>query len=188
MLKKNTIKTKGNIKPQKTSANKNLPKTAKTNKTVPDPLFIELLHEQIRERILQDKYPSKISSKPWVVAINEIIKYPNYTVRSGKWCVFVNKSEHDDWWAKIKQALNEGQLGDQIKTSTGLKSPLAVADSKAVIIIYTYDYEDKDDVMRIRNELRELGIQWKVTYKPDKATKEGKYSNRGDAKISIYYE
>jgi hypothetical protein len=90
--------------------------------------------------------------------------------------------------SKIKQSLNDGKLGSQIKTSTGCKSPLAVSNLKAVIIVYTYDYEDKDDAMRIRNELRQLGVTWKVAYKPDRATKEGKYSNGGDEKIGVYYE
>jgi len=54
--------------------------------------------------------------------------------------------------------------------------------------VYTYDSNDREDVMRIRTELRKVGIVSKIPYKTNKATLENKYSIKGDTKISTYYE
>ncbi len=58
--------------------------------------------------------------------------------------------------------------------------------NKSVIIVYTYNVKDVDDVMRIRKELRELGVIWKIPYKTDRATREGKYEHKGDTKVSTF--
>jgi hypothetical protein len=47
---------------------------------------------------------------------------------------------------------------------------------------------DRQDVMRIRKVLRELGINSKIPYKADKDTYAGKYAKRGNQRISKYYE
>lgn len=46
-----------------------------------------------------------------------------------------------------------------------------------MICVYTYDYEDKDDVMRIREVLRDLGIRRPIIYKADEDTTKLKYGN-----------
>jgi len=57
-----------------------------------------------------------------------------------------------------------------------------------VICVYTYDWTDKEDVKRIRQELRDLGITRKIPYKADRETLSGKYAIRGDKRISKYFE
>lgn len=57
-----------------------------------------------------------------------------------------------------------------------------------VICVYSYAYTDKDDVMRIRQELRKIGIENKIPYKTDKATGQGQYQIKGNSRISVYYE
>jgi len=42
--------------------------------------------------------------------------------------------------------------------------------------------------MRIREELRSLGIVSKISYKTDKATRENQYQIKGSTRISLYYE
>lgn len=62
------------------------------------------------------------------------------------------------------------------------------SDSKTkVICVYTYDWADKEDVMHIRQEIRQLGITWKIPYKADEDTDSGRYANRGTKHISKYY-
>ncbi len=51
-----------------------------------------------------------------------------------------------------------------------------------------YDGTDSNDVLRIREELRKLGIKNKISYKTDSDTHAGKYAVQGDKKISKYYE
>ena len=43
--------------------------------------------------------------------------------------------------------------------------------------VYTYDYEDKADVMRIREELRSLGIRREIIYKADEDTHRLRYGS-----------
>jgi hypothetical protein len=94
----------------------------------------------------------------------------------------------DDVWEKIKRATEEGRLGGRVKVATAKPNPNAVNPDKRVICIYTYDCEDEEDVKRVRQELRKLGITGKIPYKTDKATLRGRYQIRGDKKISKYFE
>lgn len=56
-----------------------------------------------------------------------------------------------------------------------------------VICVYAYDYQDKRDVMRIRQELRKLGFTNKLAYKTDEDTIAGKYRFTVQSRISKYY-
>jgi hypothetical protein len=159
------------------------------DKTLPkfedlDPLLQKMIILQCAEAKYGDDKPSLVTSKPWVYATNDKINYPS-SKNSGKWCVFVNKSEHDEWWIKIRQCLYEGKLGDEIKTGTRLGD--GIYKNKAVIIVYTYDYNDENDVMRIREELRKIGLTWKIAYKTDKATLQGKYAKTSKGKVSLHF-
>jgi hypothetical protein len=46
--------------------------------------------------------------------------------------------------------------------------------------VYTYDWKDEADVMRIREELRNLGITERITYKTDARTRAHEYSSGGN--------
>lgn len=94
----------------------------------------------------------------------------------------------NDVWAKIKNAVEEGRLGDSAKVATAKKNPLANDPNVKVICVYTYDWADEKDVRRIREELKKLGITNKIPYKTDKDTYDGKYSIKGNKNISKYYE
>ncbi len=102
-------------------------KSKKTTVTAED-LFWEAYKEKQLEELLGDNSPSKIKSKVWLYAVNENAKYPLSTVDSGKWCVFVNKDEHDMWWGKIKEFLLKGGLGSSIKTNTAIENPNATSN------------------------------------------------------------
>src|SRR3989344_9050592 len=113
-------------------------------------------------------------------------KYPPSTINVGKWLIFVSIDEIDKIWKKVKEALKEGRLGDTAKVGTKLQRE-SYNSNEHVICVYTYDYKDKKDVMRIRQELRELGITKKIPYKSDTDTLKGKYKYKGDKNISLYY-
>jgi hypothetical protein len=85
-------------------------------------------------------------------------------------------------------ATEEGRLGDSAKVATARTNPNAVDQDKKVICVYTYDWQDREDVMRIRAELRALGITWKIPYKADADTCAGRYRVAGHTRIGKYYE
>ena len=68
---------------------------------------------------------------------------------------------------KVREATINGKLGYCSKVATAKKNPNAKVKDVKVICVYTYNYRDKKDVIRIRNELRSIGITWKIPYKSD---------------------
>ncbi len=132
--------------------------------------------------------PSKVTDKYWLYAKRQSDTYPLPTENSGKWLIFVPLTQIDTVWTQIKSATELGHLGSSSKVSTAKQNPNSTNSSDKVICVHTYDWTDKDDVMRIRQNLRQLGILSKIPYKSDNDTHAGKYVNRGNKRISKYYE
>jgi hypothetical protein len=135
-----------------------------------------------------NRNPSEVFDEPWIYAERKIGKYPEATSNSGKWLIFVYEKNLDLVWEKIKSATENGTLGQESKTSTGRRSSLAPKPGLKVICVYTYDSTDKEDVIRIRKELRMIGIESKIPYKMDDETRKGNYTVSGGKRIARYYE
>src|SRR5438132_14395920 len=95
---------------------------------------------------------------------------------------------------RCRCGLVEGQEGNRRRTirgpskaATAKPNPNAVSTDRKVIGVYSYDWTDYDDVMRIRAELKNLGVNWKISYKSDADTMADKYSIKGDRNIAKYY-
>ncbi len=71
----------------------------------------------------------------------------------------------DEGWAKIKGAVEEGKLGSSARVATAKPNPLAGKSKAHITCVYIYDWTDEEDVRRIREELRKLGITHKTPYK-----------------------
>ena len=108
-----------------------------------------------------------------------------YGILSGKWLVFRPPEFIDDTWNQVALAVTKGKLGTSAKVASARNKSLAKKGSH-VICIYTYDYRDEKDVMRVRKELRALGIDEVIYYKPDIYTYFGIYSGRTSIKASTY--
>jgi hypothetical protein len=91
-------------------------------------------------------------------------------------------------WDDIKRAVENGHLGGEAKVSTAKPNPLAKNPEKHVICVYTFDAENVEDVKRIRQVLREMGIAQKLPYKSDDATTAGEYEKAGNRRVSTFYE
>ena len=131
------------------------------------------------------------SRSPWIFAHRIWGYYPAETKRSGKWLIFLSETVIDRYWQKIKEAVEQGLLGETAKTSTvrhgGMppevrRKKIERGDNRYVICVYTYDYQDKDDVMRIRQALRDLGIKYPIHYKADEDTRKGQYGSNYEPK------
>lgn len=132
--------------------------------------------------------PSTETRLPWIHAQRLVDSYPEGTERCGKWLVFVPRSQVDEVWTKIEQATVRGELGGDAKVSTARPNPNASKRDTHVICVHTYDIADLDDVRRVREGLRALGIVSKTPYKTDQATYDGKYAVKGDRRVSSLFE
>jgi hypothetical protein len=133
----------------------------------------------------EDPQPSTYTAGFWLWAEREQGDYPQATENSGKWLVFVPVADVDHWWATIKHAVEEGRLGQIAKVATARENPHARDTRERVICVYTYDGLDREDAMRVREELRTLGVTRPISYKLDSATRSGQYATTG-ARVSLY--
>jgi len=134
-----------------------------------------------------ESMPSKNEVDYWITD-NVKSEYPDHTERGGKWLIFVHIDDLDEWWKKVKTLLHEGRLGSSAKTATAKPNPNANNPNQKVICVYAYDADDKDDVMRIRESLRSIGVTWKIPFKLDFDTFLGRYRKKGDKRVSAYFE
>ncbi len=131
--------------------------------------------------------PSTVTDSYWGYTNRKKGKYPK-PLNPGKWLIFVPLKDLDEVWGKIQTATEDGLLGDRAKCGTAKINPNAKSQDTKVICVYTYDWTDKEDVMKIREHLRQIGIISKIPYKSDEDTLAGKYQITGHTRISKYYE
>jgi Domain of unknown function (DUF1917) len=76
-------------------------------------------------------------------------------VTCGKWMLFPLPHDVDAVWKQIAQGTLEGRLGCAAKVATDDGND---AKPERLICIYTEDFSDKDDIMRVLRELKRLGL------------------------------
>lgn len=117
--------------------------------------------------------PSIVASQSgWIFAHRQHGDYPEGTEQDGKWMVFPRTEEVDTVWGAIEEAVSEGLLGDAAKVAP------EPSQSKGthVICIYTYDSDDKADLLRILTHLRGMSINHSAMYKENRETHAGNYA------------
>jgi len=88
----------------------------------------------------------------------------------GKWLIYRSNSEIDTVWKTIAKSTFNRELGMSAKVSTAMQK-----NKRYVICVYTEDYLNLEDVMRVRKKLRLLGFTDELCYKPDIYTHLGIY-------------
>jgi hypothetical protein len=115
--------------------------------------------------------PSEVQDEPWVWAHRTHGNYPSATARSGKWLVYVDESYVDNAWEPVRAATEAGRLGSSAKVATAYRNPHATSARAKVMCVYTYDWMDEADVMRVREELRtSCAVKRAISYKSDADT------------------
>jgi hypothetical protein len=104
--------------------------------------------------------------------------------KAGKWLIFLPDDRVDELWRKVRNATAAGELGISAKVSTAKPNPES-RDERKVIYVYTRDWADEADVMRVRERLRELGVIERIGYKRNIETFRGEYSEKGK-KVTYY--
>jgi len=76
------------------------------------------------------------------------------------------------------------QVATVVQSDTGSKNKKA---DMHLICVYTDDYSDKDEIMRVERELRSMGVADVLNYKPDIYTHFDIYAkNPYKIKVSLY--
>ncbi|NLV27509.1 MAG: DUF1917 domain-containing protein [Methanomicrobiales archaeon] len=129
--------------------------------------------------------PSKTFQARWIEQeAPNISENPADIEKAGKWLIFLPPDQVDEVWKLVRDLTWEGKLGISAKVSTAKPDPSA-RDDRKVIYVYTADWEDEDEVMRVREELRRIGITDRIGYKRNLETFRGEYSARGK-KVTFY--
>jgi hypothetical protein len=92
----------------------------------------------------------------------------------GKWLIFVPEKEVDSVWEKIRVNTESGKLGIASKVSTAFDDGVFPTTTR-VICVYTYDFNDKVDVLRVRERLLKIGFADRLNYKTDEQSIAGVY-------------
>ncbi|HOX35789.1 MAG TPA: DUF1917 domain-containing protein [Methanoregulaceae archaeon] len=129
--------------------------------------------------------PSKTTQMYWIVqdapdSQPEAIEDEN----AGKWLIFQEPDQVDALWKKVRDATVAGELGISAKVSTAKPNPDS-RDTRKVIYVYTKDWADESDVMRVRERLKGLGVIDRIGYKRNIETFAGEYAKKG--KRVTYY-
>lgn len=129
--------------------------------------------------------PSITTSDYWIWAHSLVDNnYPDHTEQGGKWLIFANQKSVDRYWSRIKHYTERGFLGHTSKVST---IKFGKTKKGFVICVYTYDSDDVDDVMDIREMLSIIGFKEKLHYKTDRSTLQGNYSGKNTGKTISKY-
>jgi len=102
----------------------------------------------------------------------------------GKWLIFLEEDQVDEGWRRVRDDTCAGLLGISSKVSTAKPNPES-RDRRKVIYVYTKDWADEADVMRIRERLRERGFTERIGYNRNIETYRGEYSQKGK-KVTFY--
>ncbi|KAG0047429.1 hypothetical protein BGZ83_007518 [Gryganskiella cystojenkinii] len=130
--------------------------------------------------------PSNTFNQYWLWAESQTKAFQGGQ-RTGKWMLFYDKSVLDEKWNVVKMLVENDVLGGRAKVSTAMENPNATSSKSGVIIVYTSDYEDQEEVYRVAVALHEAmeyrGIMY---YKTDEQTFAGVYAKNGTKKNYLY--
>ncbi|QLC32850.1 DUF1917 domain-containing protein [Halarchaeum sp. CBA1220] len=139
----------------------------------------------------QDYFEAHDVLRPKDTTANDVPESDNETVRgldeeahqhdsptslTGKWNVFLKPVEIDDVWDCVTGLVKENEIyAAKVSTKYGRKQENR---ENHVIVVYTPNYFDKDDVFRVRELLRnKCGVDETLYYKPDIYTRKGIYAD-----------
>lgn len=119
--------------------------------------------------------PMNDTTRMWHHSRAEVDRQDVDPNKVGKWMIFVPVENVDSVWSRIKKATDSNSLGLSAKCATARPNSRAKDPNIKLICVYTYDYDDKEDVFHVRQKLTEMGFKQTLYYKADMQTANGKY-------------
>jgi len=143
--------------------------------------------DPIYEMITQGEgvVPSRTTKMYWIIQeAPDIAPEAIEDELAGKWLIFLPQDLVDEAWKKVRDATWANILGISAKVSTAKPNPDS-RDQMKVIYVYTADWQDEAEVMRVREELRKLGFTDRIGYKRNIETFKGEYAQKGK-RVTFY--
>lgn len=127
----------------------------------------------------------------WIHAFPENSKVATDPERIGKWLIHLGCQHVGYCWSRVRVATESGRLGISAKVATDWGTnhdPAGPFKSRHVICVFTRDYGDEADVLRVAKKLHTTdAVRSQVLqYKPDLMTLSGFYSGNTPGSIAIY--
>ena len=119
--------------------------------------------------------PATCTHTQWLWADNHHDHPDTERLWSGKWLWFPPICLLDTSWDTIRTATRDGLLGHRSKAATLINTRRGSDDSRRPICVYTNDWRDLDNVRKVLNALRDLGIVDVLLYKTNADTERGRY-------------
>ncbi|KAI1735159.1 hypothetical protein F4680DRAFT_312338 [Xylaria scruposa] len=115
------------------------------------------IEDSQKPRVPFERYMlEKASDQAGAAAARDILKLAqDMDVTFGKWLVFCDTQEVDQIWNIIVHATRDDKLGIAAKFAARTRQD---SSEPILICVYTYDFEDKEDVRRVAMMLEELGV------------------------------
>lgn len=113
--------------------------------------------------------PSTALRSPWVGLVARGKTFSS-TERSGKWLVMRPPSTVDAAWIQVLALVSTGGL---LCAKVSTQQGILMGYPEHAICVYTTDWEDHEDVMRVRQVLRDVGFTEVLRYKRDLDTARG---------------
>lgn len=133
-------------------------------------------------KLLNSPLPSKNKLENWLVHYTKN-DYQKHNEFGGKWLIFCDDKTVDKTWDKIKKLQDKNLLGNISKVSTNLNADRY--NNSYVICIYTYNSNDKEDVLRVRESLSKNGFNTPLKYKRDIETINRVYGSDNEFLLTI---
>lgn len=111
--------------------------------------------------------PSDYAAVYWIEAKRDTGDYPALTAQAGEWRIKLTIENVDAIWEQVKTATRAGKLGYKSKVSTRPAVGQSHPDER-LLCVRTYNADDKADLARVEQSIRDLGIHAEITYIRDK--------------------
>lgn len=127
----------------------------------------------------------------WIHAFPENSNVTIDAERVGKWLIHLGCQQVSHCWSRVREATEHGRLGISAKVATDWgtdNDPAGPFKSQHVVCVFTRDYRDRADVLRVAKELRVVDAVRRqvLQYKPDLMTLSGFFSGNTPGSIAIY--
>jgi hypothetical protein len=130
------------------------------------------------------------SGEYWVHAFAPPGVEPENSNAIGKWLIRMGCPYVEKYWGFIRDAVERGELGISAKIATdwGRVNDPTGPWRNHVVCVYTRDWRDEGDVLRVAARLHQIGAvsKMQLTYKPDIFTFGGTYEGNSPGDVAIY--